>query len=1024
VPLDFTKKDDIQIFFQLNMFVTRGLTLRFGFVPLTPNVASTQQARVVFYLLENYGVRALAVYLNGYISGSGDAPTVEALNAVTSEQALLPGGAELALKEILKSDELGQHVEMAQRWVKRLNAGTTTPPIFINGHPLPRTADWLNHMGQKLQEDVAIAQKTVASEGFDEEMSLVDHLLADARPSRNRHIYPEDVKAIKLLDLARLYEKHAELLGQALVLDEGSKALTDYPVAMTVVSDLTTREGFDLMRSALKFALENTGARVELLHNPAHPGEASQCPMEALKSYSGKLHELDADAFDDLMMASSTKATEGYTGRLSNYLQAVGLSAGDNALILNGRVVGPFAVDEVFTAADIEALSSYEHGRHLDAVLDAVKTYDLEDIVGGPLGFAKLATQIALAPETNVAGGISNAPPPRRHNAWSVWASDHTAINTGDEQTASVQVVALLNPASEVGQRWAPILRVLSQLEGVHVTIFLNPQERLTELPVKRFYRYVLESEPAFAADGSVKPPGAVFKGLPSEALLTAGMDVPPAWLVAAKESVHDLDNVKLASIKSGNVEAVYELESILIEGHSREAAGAPRGAQLVLGTQSEPHMTDTLIMANLGYFQFKTNPGVYTIKLKEGRSSEVFEIETIGARGWQPAASGVDAADEQDADIVHMTFQGTTLYPRLRRRPGQEQVDVLEPAEEHDDLLSQLIRLAKDLFGGGGKKTDVSAEVHADINIFSVASGHLYERMLNIMMVSVMKHTKHTVKFWFIEQFLSPSFKEFIVHLAAEYGFRYEMVTYKWPHWLRGQAEKQREIWGYKILFLDVLFPLSLDKVIFVDADQVVRTDMHDLVTHDLQGAPYGFAPMCDSRVEMEGFRFWKQGYWANYLRGLPYHISALYVVDLGRFRALAAGDRLRQQYHALSADPASLANLDQDLPNHMQFSIPIHSLPQDWLWCETWCSDESLATARTIDLCNNPQTKEPKLDRARRQVPEWTAYDGEIAALAGRVREQQQQGGKNPKSRRLDAEVESGGSSVAAEETEHVEL
>jgi len=40
----------------------------------------------------------------------------------------------------------------------------------------------------------------------------------------------------------------------------------------------------------------------------------------------------------------------------------------------------------------------------------------------------------------------------------------------------------------------------------------------------------------------------------------------------------------------------------------------------------------------------------------------------------------------------------------------------------------------------------------------------------------------------------------------------------------------------------------------------------------------------------------------------------------------------------------------------------------------------------AKTIDLCNNPMTKEPKLDRARRQVPEWTVYDEEIAALARR--------------------------------------
>jgi len=296
-----------------------------------------------------------------------------------------------------------------------------------------------------------------------------------------------------------------------------------------------------------------------------------------------------------------------------------------------------------------------------------------------------------------------------------------------------------------------------------------------------------------------------------------------------------------------------------------------------------------------------------------------------------------------------------------------------------------KVLRKGAELLSGG--KT-VGKGTQAEINIFSVASGHLYERMLNIMMLSVMKHTSHTVKFWFIEQFLSPSFKSFLPFMAAEYGFEYEMVTYKWPHWLRGQTEKQREIWGYKILFLDVLFPLDLEKVIFVDADQIVRTDMYELVTHDLHGAPYGFTPMGDSRTEMEGFRFWKKGYWANFLRGRPYHISALYVVDLVRFRQLAAGDRLRQQYHSLSADPNSLSNLDQDLPNNMQFQLPIHSLPQAWLWCETWCSDADLASAKTIDLCNNPQTKEPKLDRARRQVPEWTLYDEEIAALAKRVK------------------------------------
>ena len=65
-------------------------------------------------------------------------------------------------------------------------------------------------------------------------------------------------------------------------------------------------------------------------------------------------------------------------------------------------------------------------------------------------------------------------------------------------------------------------------------------------------------------------------------------------------------------------------------------------------------------------------------------------------------------------------------------------------------------------------------------------------------------------------------------------------MVTYKWPNWLRQQTEKQRIIWGYKILFLDVLFPLNLKKVIYVDADQVVRADLTELWNMDLQGKPY----------------------------------------------------------------------------------------------------------------------------------------------------------------------------------------
>ncbi|KNC69551.1 hypothetical protein SARC_17937, partial [Sphaeroforma arctica JP610] len=81
-----------------------------------------------------------------------------------------------------------------------------------------------------------------------------------------------------------------------------------------------------------------------------------------------------------------------------------------------------------------------------------------------------------------------------------------------------------------------------------------------------------------------------------------------------------------------------------------------------------------------------------------------------------------------------------------------------------------------------------------------------------------------------------------------------------------------------------------------------------------DLQGAPYGYTPFCADRDDMAQYRFWDTGYWKTHLgEHMKYHISALYVIDLLHFRQLATGDILRGNYHQLSADPNSLANLDQ---------------------------------------------------------------------------------------------------------------
>ncbi|CAM1503671.1 Fc.00g012620.m01.CDS01 [Cosmosporella sp. VM-42] len=980
-PIDFSNADDVAVAIQLLGFMQRGVILRFGFVPLTSSPDAVDQAKIVYHLMESYGLEALQTYLQMVQKDSHISANEKAFANAIKDHDLLSESVVMTFDEVLKAEMYTEQTKLAQHWSRRLNADTDVRPVFANGIAIPREKSWMQTLSLKLSDDLQVVQRGVYHGTIDEETWLPGVFLEKAMVKRNTYIFLEDNKALRILDVNKIYSEHENLFSIVPVLESYIDSTKENWAALTVLADLDTTDGQELLLSALTFKRNNPGVRVDVLHNPSDIS-ASSGVNSALEAHEAQLADVETlEELKALLSAAENTQDDGYSSALPAFLSSTNIPAGAQVLVLNGRLIGPISSSAQFKEDDFQQLLEFEQMSRILPVYSAIDELGLSEKLSGPLAAAKLTSITALSTISELPEGIFESAPSIRSTLYNTWNSTHTAIEVGDPESASIHIAGLLNPTSEQGQRWAPILKVLSELDGVYLKLFMNPRDRTEELPIKRFFRYVLDSKPSFDEAGNIKGPKATFKGLPSEALLTASMDVPPAWLVAPKASVHDLDNIKLSSVKA-DVDATYELENILIEGHSRDGGRSPpRGAQLVLGTEKEP-LTDTIIMANLGYFQFKANPGFYNIQLKEGRSTDIFTIESIGSKGYE-AVPG-----DEGTDIALMDFQGTTLYPRLKRKPGMEEVDVLEETDAADDgIVAKGFKFAEGILGGSKTKS-VSAKEHAEINIFSVASGHLYERMLNIMMVSVMRNTKHTVKFWFIEQFLSPSFKDFIPHMAEEYGFKYEMVTFKWPHWLRQQKEKQREIWGYKILFLDVLFPLSLDKVIFVDADQIVRTDMIDLVNHDLEGAPYGFTPMCDSRTEMEGFRFWKQGYWANYLRGLPYHISALYVVDLRRFREIAAGDRLRQQYHSLSADPNSLSNLDQDLPNHMQFQIPIHSLPQEWLWCETWCSDESLTDARTIDLCNNPQTKEPKLDRARRQVPEWTEYDDEIAALDRRRR------------------------------------
>ena len=579
------------------------------------------------------------------------------------------------------------------------------------------------------------------------------------------------------------------------------------------------------------------------------------------------------------------------------------------------------------------------------------------------------------------------------------------------ERPAQFALTMVINPVSREAQEYVELAKYFLASLDVSVVIFLNPPAELQKLPVKNFYQFVGDVELAFDDHGMIRPPMAYFRHMPDDVLLTMGLNEPEAWMVFAKSADQDLDNIKLSLLpkRKHTLEAHYELQSILLTGSAwdRTTEGHPKALPLVINTRQgsqlrEEGARDTLVMANFGYLQLQGNPGVWYLSIQNGVPADIYEILSVEEKEnknvyFTPRSRSnggmLQPLAERSRPVVMTSFNGKHVHVQVKKQEGKENLNFL------DVLSSQ----QEEVWQDGGIVSSASSwppEGHREsrperptLNIFSVASGHLYERFMRMMFHTVMQtssniHGENTtrIKFWIIENFLSPGFKEFVPKMAAKYGFDYGFVTYRWPYWLRRQTEKQRIIWAYKILFLDVLFPLDVERVIFVDSDQIVFADLHELYNMDLKGKAVAYTPFCrggNRNEDTTGFRFWDQGYWVDHLQGKPYHISAIYVVDLKRLRRIAGGDTYRMIYDQLSADPNSLANLDQDLPNFAQHQVPIHSLPEEWLWCETWCNQDSKKRAKTIDLCNNPLTKTPKLENAKRIIPNWEEMDNTLDAL-----------------------------------------
>jgi UDP-glucose:glycoprotein glucosyltransferase len=945
VAMDPARLETIKLLSDNVQMAANKIGLRWGFVPLLSESSeerSVKMAGLIWLAVKQLDTTVTSKWLRRVAMLTKEGEMVDIDVAGRELDKFLYSTAS-EREAMLEEVDVTARLAMSRAWARRLRPDEGgSGGVFLNGQYLPYHAQLFQSLHQLIAMQLQTLVPMIYYGQIDEastNISTFFYDLPDTYSARSELLFPPEggriqMKAIDLAKLDAALRSHIGNMNQGVV-------------AIWIVGD---RDSGNFNR--LKLDLETIA-------------QADSIPCQTIRA-----HDVGVDMPQD-----------------------------DIGLLINGKLIYGFDPHSI-SLAEYKAVIEQER-RKAEIVQAFFESHSTEDIV-----VASSIVNAAFFVDSSKEGFFTSSSN-TRSNLVDTFALPHMSFTVGDPQSAALRFSVLINPVGENVQKWSGVLSMLQGQPDVALRIILNPMMNLTDLPLRRFYRSSDATALEFDSAGNVADHSLVFYDMPKEAVLTMGLDAPPAWLTMPVEAIYDLDNIRLRDAITPTVRASYELRYILIEGHVRDMVSrtTPRGLELILETNDGSEKLDTIVMANLAYFQFRAKPGYYRLKIREGRSANLFQTESVGNAGWDSPPV------EVTGDVIVLdTFHGSTLYPRVTKQKGKERHTLVE-----DESADQSSHLASDeddsiagTIGGAWKKVQLRLSSilpsardensvmqggqteNADINVFTVASGHLYERMTYIMILSTLKHTNRSVKFWFIENFLSPSFKSFIPHLANEYGFTYELITYAWPHWLRPQTEKQRSIWGMKVLFLDVLFPLSLSNVIFVDADQIVRADLMELVQTDLKGAPYGFAPMGNDSYDMDNFRFWETGYWKQFLKGKPYPISALYVVDLKRFRLLAAGDKLRGHYQALSADPNSLSNLDQDLVASMIHNVPIFSLPREWLWCETWCSAEWYDKAKSIDLCSNPKTHEPKLDRARRQIPEWTPLDEEVGRLARRLEEQ----------------------------------